>query len=401
MIASFFQNVLDSYLSEGSRTVDSSTGCYGLIKNKIPNYFDKLIKRKDIYISGSTGQGNRTAYPWVCIMNRKLTTSPQRSIYIAYLFKKDMTGFYLTLNQGITYFQANYKNHFSKAMKVAEYFRNEIKDTSFSKKPIYIGGIRPDKGFGYERTTIFSKYYHSNHFNDDEIKSDLKLMLELYDEVIYALHPKSYEEAIANILSSPDDVMIAYDEAQEMLRSVLVEPQKQDLTIKDLLEIKPNRNKVRRLKALTEDSNRKLDYIRIAQENARIGVLGEQLVLDFEKKRLDMLGTETLLPKWVSIQTDVYGYDIESWNYNKTGSFEKIFIEVKTTVSKYDTDFFVSKNEVERSEEYGDHYWIYRIFDCDSSTPKMYRVNGSIHKNFTIHPLTYCARLKVLPEKNT
>jgi hypothetical protein len=63
-------------------------------------------------------------------------------------------------------------------------------------------------------------------------------------------------------------------------------------------------------------------------------------------------------------------------------------------VSKYDTDFFVSANEVEKSNQLGSDYWVYRIFDCDSETPKLYKVSGKISDNFEIDPVNFVARLK-------
>ena len=64
-----------------------------------------ILNRKDFYIKGSMGQGNKTLYPWVAIMNRNVTTTTQKGLYIVYLFKKDMSGFYITLAQGITNFE--------------------------------------------------------------------------------------------------------------------------------------------------------------------------------------------------------------------------------------------------------------------------------------------------------
>ena len=56
--------------------------------------------------------------------------------------------------------------------------------------------------------------------------------------------------------------------------------------------------------------------------------------------------------------------------------------------------FFVSANEVEKSNLLGSDYWLYRIFDCDSINPKFYKVKGKISDNFEIDPINFIARLK-------
>jgi hypothetical protein len=54
--------------------------------------------------------------------------------------------------------------------------------------------------------------------------------------------------------------------------------------------------------------------------------------------------------KQVSVVSDTYGFDLESYDLDDNGKIQKIFIEVKTTSSKIDTEFYVSKNEVKKSQ---------------------------------------------------
>jgi hypothetical protein len=397
MIANLFQKVLDTFLTENNTRVNQNSNSHKLLVVDLPNAFNQLIKRNDIYVKGTEGIGNRTDYPWVCLMNRKLTTSPQESIYIAYLFQRDMKGFYITLNQGITFFENNYKkDKYEYAEKVANYFKKEIEEAYFSKSAIQLGGIRGDKGYGYEKTTILSKYYASKNFNDDLMQKDLIEMLKLYDEVVNLMYPKTYEQSVLNILEEPNEVKVAFEEAKREIEKVLKESDSQSKIVKDLIEVQPNRNKVRRLKKLAIGSDRKTDYIQKAKESARTGLVGEELVLQWEKDRLIKEGYDNLVEqiKWISKQTDTYGYDIESFQIQPNGEQKRIFIEVKTTVSKYDTDFFVSANEVEKSNQLGSEYWVYRIFDCDSESPKLYKVKGKISDNFEIDPVNFIARLR-------
>ena len=115
----------------------------------------------------------------------------------------------------------------------------------------------------------------------------------------------------------------------------------------------------------------------------------------FEKARLNELGYEKLSDKvdWVSSVNDVAGYDIKSYDL-VDGKMQEIYIEVKTSVSKVDTDFFISKNELNTAKKYTDKYYLFRIYDVLSISPKYYIASGPIEDNFYIEPMTYRATYK-------
>lgn len=72
-------------------------------------------------------------------MDKNITQSTQYGLYMVYLFKRDMTGFYLSLNQGITFFEKEYvKNRYINATLVADYFKTQIGEITFSKNEIDI-----------------------------------------------------------------------------------------------------------------------------------------------------------------------------------------------------------------------------------------------------------------------
>ena len=128
---------LSTYQKDKSTTVDSSKEYYQAIKN-VKNQFQSIINNENYLVKFSCGNANKAEIPWLCIFNTAITTSAQEGIYIAYLFKKDMSGFYLTLNQGITSFKNNYKEKkYEYAKKVADYFKTLITTNYFSKGNIF------------------------------------------------------------------------------------------------------------------------------------------------------------------------------------------------------------------------------------------------------------------------
>ena len=74
------------------------------VRNEMTTEITRLpfIDHSQYVVTGSVGQGNWAAVPWLAIMNKDITTSTQRGYYIVYLFSEDMERLYLTLAQGVT-----------------------------------------------------------------------------------------------------------------------------------------------------------------------------------------------------------------------------------------------------------------------------------------------------------
>ena len=217
-----FQYILNTYNGLG-RTVDSSTRTYQELAHKLPLEIKDLFKnREDLIIKGSMGSGNRNAYPWISILNRNVTVTTQKGLYVVFLFKKDMSGFYLTLNQGITNFRNLYgKDRYQNAQKVSDYFRSEITDTSFSKDPIFLGTTRGDLGYGYERTTVLQTYYPSGQISDTVLRNDLLEMMDIYDSIVKHFDSSSYDTVIQRVLAQEMEQMIPAEEAVERIREIV------------------------------------------------------------------------------------------------------------------------------------------------------------------------------------
>ena len=96
-----------------------------------------------------------------------------------------------------------------------------------------------------------------------------------------------------------------------------------------------------------------------------LGDLGENLVLEYERKRLHDVGLIDLANKVKHVSAeegDGAGYDILSFEENG----EKKFIEVKTTRGSVRSDFYISANEVEFSKNHADNFYLYH---CRSYLP--------------------------------
>ena len=396
MLNILFDEVLDSYINE-YKTASYVDPIYDVLTNRLPTEIRNLFPtRSDLLFTGSCGTGQKTDYPWVAVFNRRITTSATRGLYLVYLFKKDMTGFYLSLNQGITYYRDRFKRKkYEYARKVANYFRNEIGDDYFDKGNIELGGTSGTLGYGYQETNIISKYYAKGTYTEETLTEDLRKMLAIYDELAGVLGEDGYDynSAIDKIVFDDSDSFEPAEEAIDNIKKTISSPT--DLNIvRTLKYVEPKEKGTKKYSKLrTPSSIKKLDYIEKAKGDMEIGQLGEMLALQFERERLIKEGHPDLADKVrrVSVISDAYGFDIIS--YDLVGAeLKEVYIEVKTTANKLDIDFQVSKNEVLTSNEKKQRYCVFRIYDVKSPTPSFYKVFGKIEDNFELNPITYLAR---------
>ncbi len=158
-----------------------------------------------------------------------------------------------------------------------------------------------------------------------------------------------------------------------------------ELKIKDIPNKKSSKSKT---KARKKKSIKKRDYIQETIDNIEIGMAGERIVYEYERKKLQQAKDNGLLkdPKnkldWVSIDDDSAGYDIKSYD-PKTR--KNMFIEVKTTTGNGTTPFFMTENEIKASKRLKGNYYVYRLYKLNKNektkTVQCFIINGDVTKN--------------------
>ncbi|KQW36576.1 DUF3883 domain-containing protein [Rhizobacter sp. Root404] len=137
---------------------------------------------------------------------------------------------------------------------------------------------------------------------------------------------------------------------------------------------------------------RKVDFAARDESNRKLGRAGEQWAIEFEHQRLADAGVPELLQRldWVSDRLgDGAGYDILS--YDAPG--EPRYIEVKTTNGAHASSFVISRNELDFSQEAGDAFFLYRLFQFRQS-PSLYMLRGDVSKQLHIEPIDYRASFR-------
>jgi len=182
------QEPIAEYLKEKSKEFGGNE-----LANKFRHVFPKeieslLIDKTRYKTIGSPGKGTWTDCPWIAILDTLITESPQKGYYPVFLFKSDMTGVYLSLNQGVTDVIENYKREAKDVLKLrAEDFRAKLKfDSSEFITKIDLQS-RTRNAIHYQAGNIIAKYYPSKNLPEsDIIKSDIKKFLTFYENLTYS-----------------------------------------------------------------------------------------------------------------------------------------------------------------------------------------------------------------------
>src|SRR3989338_2283102 len=101
---------------------------------------------------------------------------------------------------------------------------------------------------------------------------------------------------------------------------------------------------------------------KILMENRKLGAKAENIVVEFEKRRLIKLGkpAQAELVKRISTINTAAGYDVESFDGTTDEIFPNRFIEVKATAGDL-LRFYWSINEMNVARKKKNLYWIYMM----------------------------------------
>jgi hypothetical protein len=138
---------------------------------------------------------------------------------------------------------------------------------------------------------------------------------------------------------------------------------------------------------------RRIDFAERDAANRRLGELGEEFALWYERRRLGAAGRDDLAARvrWVAHDIgDGLGFDILSFD-EADGSDR--YVEVKATgLGKY-FRFLVTDLERRCSEDVADRFRLYRVFDA-GRRPRLYILPGPLGQSCDLHPTLYQATLR-------
>ncbi|WP_211828652.1 MrcB family domain-containing protein [Kistimonas asteriae] len=188
-IVELIEDFSKSYLSEKTTYIKATKAVpsWSKLVDVIPVEFVEFLSLpKTFKVVGSIGKGIITEIPWVCFFDTAITTSAQTGYYIVLLFKTDMSGFYISLNQGWTQYETEYgvKRGRIVIKENADVAQNTLRTISlFDKDMLELGATRP-LGKGYELGNIASKYFSlTSKIKEDELLLSFRELFAAYSEL--------------------------------------------------------------------------------------------------------------------------------------------------------------------------------------------------------------------------
>lgn len=160
---------------------------------------DAVRKRPNIEVKWSAGQGNWARVPWVALVDPAETSSIQKGVYVVFLFREDMSGVYVTFNQGVSALKLRHGTRGS---------REILKERAGLLTPFLEGeprgfatgrgiDLRTEASLGraYEHSTIAYKLYERGSFpSDAEVDADLEVLLNAYDRYLDSSYRFDFRE---------------------------------------------------------------------------------------------------------------------------------------------------------------------------------------------------------------
>lgn len=386
-----FVEILQNYSTESKQDLTNNSHAH-FIRNNIPTkiYSALQLDCDQFKITASPGQGRWSEVPWIGIFDRDITGTATKGYYIVYLFRADMSGVYLSMNQGWTFIKSQFgvkegKANIQKLTRAwQKILSSPLNDFSFDQIDLKVTGTKTKLPEGYEAGHICGKYYDTNALPDDqEIIDDLRSMLSVYRELKGKMHGLSTEKTNDYILAGDQAGLFDIDYNNDDLNHLIVSPVGSSIERQDSPTVfyKPKQ---------CDGHGHKVNRIKKQANDMRIGLAGEKMVIEYEKKRLADLGRYDLISDIVHTSQEVgdgTGFDIIS--FDKDG--KKRYIEVKTTTGANDTPFYITDNELQFSISNSSNYALYRLykFNAQKNTASFYILEGDLTRIINFKSTTY------------
>jgi hypothetical protein len=397
MIRQVLSNISNQYISNKGLDFKNNSMVRYLESECKQDFINSgIVDPKQYIVEGSAGKGNWAAVPWICIFDKDISVSARKGYYIVYLFTADMSGVYISLGQGWTYYKDTFgrKEGYKRIAQIADYWRVILKSClgHFSKDPINLKaeGFKTDLPKGYERGHIFGKYYNANNLPaEDELVRDLQIMITLFRELKGNLigdyidtNNFLFRTRSINEIDKPDSMGAKIDKIiTNMGKDTHINAQS---VLPDIY----NESGFTRASITTGSNGRQTDYEENSKKHRRLGLAGEYMVLN----QLIKDGYEV---EHVAVtKNDREGYDIKACKDD-----QELHIEVKTTTGGINVPFYLTSKEIEHSNHYADIYYLYRIYNFDGEKGDLFVLTGDVTKVLKLEAQSFISKGLLLKEE--
>ena len=350
----------DAYRAK--RLVDSEDRVYEIVTADLPAVLQAWTPNFGRYkFDGGTGMGNISGAPYVATFNLDITDGAKHGYYLVYLLSADLKRLVLQIGFGVYQFEDYYgasKKMFEALEKAVENMRVNTAhlaagELARTKDRTNAVAVQLDNGNfrllrGYEKCSIYSLTYEiANLPSEEELAADYQEYLCLYDRMADSLLLADVDAYVYEMVDAPQ---LFGRETSTAIEAPFV----------------PRQFPKRRQQPGTANEP---PTRRHSKKADKVGKLGEQIVVEFERRRLMQAGRQDLAERIVWHRhhptNRTPGWDVTSFEV----SGEERLIEVKASDSKElkDVELTVSEWNQAKSHEESDRYCVYLVSEVFQS----------------------------------
>jgi MrcB-like, N-terminal domain/AAA domain (dynein-related subfamily) len=195
-IKNAFDNILSNYLRARRKPFGREPALWKVFEAVCEHLENHVSNRPTLKIKWSVGRGGWVRVPWIAIVDERETKSTRHGVYPVYLFREDLSGVYITLNQGIDLLKDEQGAPASRRIlrEHAEHLRSHLPAFQTLKD----AGFSTDNGIdlhttgklvkNYEASIVSYKFYRRSEIpHDPKLLKDLEQLLVVYDEYLQRL----------------------------------------------------------------------------------------------------------------------------------------------------------------------------------------------------------------------
>ena len=121
----------------------------------------------------------------------------------------------------------------------------------------------------------------------------------------------------------------------------------------------------------------KRNIIQQKKIDLEVALRGEEIVLQYEKRKLGNLGRQDLAEKVVnvSLKDMNVGFDIHSYSIDSEGSVSDLYIKVHSTVTNINKTLLLTANEYDNLLRKSDEYKLYKVYNIYTDQPRLFIVD--------------------------
>src|SRR6476646_3553919 len=210
-IKTAFDHILANYRHATFNPFAREQGLWRVFE-ELAAHFQNHVSRPTLKVKWSVGKGNWARVPWIALLDSRETHSTQNGVYPVYLFRQDLSGVYLALNQGAA--NAKEQHGTPGSRRILRAHADRLLRDLPALQPLKEIGFVMDQGIDlhtdrgpardYKASVVAYKLYRKEAIPADvELLNDLELVLQAYDQYLEQQPFREQEAPLAGIIPGP------------------------------------------------------------------------------------------------------------------------------------------------------------------------------------------------------